>query len=218
MLRLTRAFPGAELVVDDICSDGTDILATILLTGDDDLPLQEVARTAAGYHAVRSMDTLVARSSYLRVHARYTADASIYRAVIDSALTPIGEVRIADDTEHWTLIADGSKIGAAIGHLEESADVDLRRVLDYEPDTQSAHDLVDEIRQEISARQTEYLLSALNEGYYRWPRDVSAKDLAERHDVSGPTALEHLRNGEATIVRTVLQEIRDRNRQGARPF
>lgn len=211
MLALTRNVPSIELVVTDICSDGTDILATVVLAADN-VDLEAVAAKASTYNPVRSTDILESQGQHLRIHTRYDAEASIYTAIVASSLTPIGEVRVADDREHWTLLADGGAISAAVSELERVADIDVQRVIDYQPESISTHDLVDGIRQSVSARQTEYLLSAFEEGYYGWPREVSAKELAEKHDVSGPTALEHLRKGEAEVLSTVLAEIRDRER------
>lgn len=213
MLALTRRFPNAELVVTDICSDGTDILATVILTATGDADLAEIETAAATHRAVRSTDVLESRRGSLRIHARSNASASIYTTLVNSSLTPIGEVRIADDREHWTLLADGSEISRSIATLEEVADVEVRRVIDYHPEDVDAHDLVDEIQRDVSARQLAYLLSALEEGYYGWPREVSATELAEKHEVSAPTALEHLRKGEAAVLECVLSELRDRERR-----
>ncbi|WP_255168930.1 helix-turn-helix domain-containing protein [Natrononativus amylolyticus] len=213
MLALTRRFPGAELVVTDICSDGTDILATVVLTSSGDADLAEVEAAVTTYGSVRSTDVLESRGDSVRIHTRSDANDSIYTTLVSSSLTPIGEVRVVDDREHWTLLADGSEIGQSVAALEEVADVDVRRVIDYKPEEIDAHDLVDELQRDISARQLSYLLSALEEGYYGWPRDVSAKELAEKNDVSAPTALEHLRKGEAAILDRVLRELRDRERR-----
>ncbi|WP_290812133.1 helix-turn-helix domain-containing protein [Halovivax sp.] len=215
MLELTREFPGAELVVTDICSDGTDILATVSLLGSEAVDLEDVEEAAAGSGAVRSLDVLEGHADQLRVHVRYDAAASIYEAIVQSSLTPVGEIRITDDREQWTLLADGASIGSSMAELEAVADVDVRRVIDYEPEEAVAGDLVDEIAGELSQRQTRYLLSAFEEGYYGWPREVSAKELAAKHDVSGPTALEHLRKGEATVLQQILEVVERRERRQA---
>jgi len=213
MLSLTRDFPDIELIVTDICSDSTDILASVLVTAEDEGQLEEIANTAAASAAVRATDVLDTGRGHLRVHTRYDVASSIYDAIVRSSLTPVGEIRIADNTEHWTVLADSGSIGTSIADLEQVADIEVRRVIDYEPDESTARDLVDQIRAELSPRQTRYLLSALEEGYYGWPRDVSAKELAAKHDVSGPTALEHLRKGEATVLREILETMRVRERE-----
>ncbi|MFC7238586.1 helix-turn-helix domain-containing protein [Saliphagus sp. GCM10025317] len=212
MLSITREYPSATLVITDICSDGTDILATLVVTGEGDLDLQAVAETVATYPAVRATDLLETGSCHLRFHARFDATSSVYDTIVESSLTPIGEIRITDDTEHWTLLADGEAISSAIADLEAVADVDVRRVVDYEPDASTNYTLIDALRDDLSDRQMTYLLSAVEEGYYGWPRDVAAKDLAEKHDVSGPTALEHLRKGEAMILKRVLTTVKEEER------
>ncbi|ELY34317.1 bacterio-opsin activator HTH domain-containing protein [Natrialba magadii ATCC 43099] len=212
MLSLTRTYPDTTLVVTDICSDGTDILATVVVSGDGDLDLDAIADEAAAAPAVRSTDRLDGGIQSLRIHTRYKMESSIYDAIINSSLTPIGDIRIQDNAEYWTLLVDGGAISSAISTLETDADVDILRVTDYEPNASANHTVIDEIRDDLSARQTEYLLSALEEGYYGWPRDIAAKDLAEKHGVSGPTALEHLRKGESVVLERILEEVRDRER------
>ena len=218
MLDLTRTYPDAELVVTDICSDGVDIFATVVLYTEGECDLEAVEAEAQSYQAVRSTDVLESRDGYLRIHTKYDANRSIYTAVVNSALTPIGEITVADDEEHWTLIVDSGEINAAVAELEESASVDIRRVIDYEPESSTNRDLIDEIQQELSPRQQSYLLLALEEGYYSWPRDVSASELAEKHDVSGPTALEHIRTGESRVLHRVLKDLKRREQVAARDF
>lgn len=212
MLSVTREYPSATLVITDICSDGTDILATLVVTGENGLDLEAVAERIAANPDVWATDLLEVSAQHLRIHARFDATSSVYDTIVRSSLTPIGEIRIADDMEHWTLLADGEAIGSAIADLEAVANVDIRRVVDYEPDSSTNYTLIDEIRDNLSGRQTEYLLSALEEGYYGWPRDIAAKDLAAKHNVSGPTALEHLRKGEAVILERVLSSVREGER------
>lgn len=211
MLELTDEFAGVELNLTDICYDGTDVLATVMLDGGED-PMEGVIDAATAKSGVRSIDVLGAHGNHAILHVRYDAEGSIYPAVVNSSLTPVGDVRITEDHEEWTLLADGGAIGSAVAELDELAEIDVRRVIDYEPRERIAHDVVDDIRDEMSVHQIEYLLSALEEGYYGWPREISAKALAAKHDVSGPTALEHLRKGEETILQTVLGMVRDRER------
>lgn len=214
MLALTREHPDINLVVTDICSDGVDILAKVVLTADgpEEADLESIESETQSYRAVRSTDVLTGGPGALRIHTRYDANASIYTPIIESSLTPIGNIRVIDDREYWTLIADASEISASMGQLESVATVDVERVVGYENSEAVTLDLVDATLKSLSERQKSYLLTALDEGYYDWPRDVSATELAEQHDVSSPTALEHLRKGEARILQRVLEELRARDR------
>lgn len=60
----------------------------------------------------------------------------------------------------------------------------------------------------LSDRQAEVVQTALDGGYYEWPRETDAETLAADLDISHTTFLEHLRKAERTLLRTML------NREG----
>ncbi|MFC7027627.1 helix-turn-helix domain-containing protein [Halomicroarcula sp. GCM10025710] len=45
----------------------------------------------------------------------------------------------------------------------------------------------------MTDRQAEILRAAYLAGYYAWPRDTTAEELAESLDISSPTLHQHLR-------------------------
>lgn len=210
MLELTRDHPDVELVVDDICSNSDDILARVTATAERGSELDGLVEEYAPHSAIRTVDVLDRDERTLTLHTRYDIGSSIYNTIIESSLTPIREIHVHDDREEWTLISEDAELGSAISRIEESCRIEIDRVTDFRPAEQTATNLLEEIEAELSMRQQEYLLSALSEGYYSWPRDVSAKDLAAQHDVSGPTALEHLRKGEAVVLQRLLGELAER--------
>ena len=53
---------------------------------------------------------------------------------------------------------------------------------------------------DLSERQREVYDLARAEGYYSWPRETSAGDLAAELDVSKATLLEHLRKAESKLL------------------
>lgn len=71
-------------------------------------------------------------------------------------------------------------------------------------------DFIDEIYDTLSDRQREALLTAKKEGYYCWPREINAKEVAEEFGVTGPTFLEHLRKAEKKMIIPILQEIEEK--------
>jgi predicted DNA binding protein len=52
----------------------------------------------------------------------------------------------------------------------------------------------------LTDRQREVLATAHEAGYYDWPREASAADLADRLDISEPTLHKHLRAAEQKLV------------------
>jgi predicted DNA binding protein len=54
----------------------------------------------------------------------------------------------------------------------------------------------------LSPKQSLVIGIAIKLGYYEWPRKISAKELAKRLKISKATVLQHLRVGEAKIIKS----------------
>lgn len=57
---------------------------------------------------------------------------------------------------------------------------------------------------ELTDKQTEMVEAAFEAGYFEWPRDVTAEDLAERLDISAATLHYHLRRAQRQLVEAYL--------------
>ncbi|WP_254545237.1 helix-turn-helix domain-containing protein [Halomarina pelagica] len=64
----------------------------------------------------------------------------------------------------------------------------------------------------LTTRQREVIETALEAGYFRWPREVTSEELAADLGISRPTFLEHLRKAEATLLTQLLDESDGRTR------
>lgn len=60
---------------------------------------------------------------------------------------------------------------------------------------------------EFTARQREVLLTAIQEGYYEIPREVTTAEIAERVGVQRRTAEDHLRRAERKVVNAISEHI-----------
>lgn len=58
----------------------------------------------------------------------------------------------------------------------------------------------------LTERQREALTAAYLAGYFDWPREASAEDVAESLGIAGSTLLGHLRKGERAVLETLLDE------------
>jgi len=56
----------------------------------------------------------------------------------------------------------------------------------------------------LSERQSEVVTTALQRGYYEWPRDVDAETLADELGIAHSTFLEHLRKAERLLLEDAL--------------
>jgi len=61
------------------------------------------------------------------------------------------------------------------------------------------------LRDELTDRQQEVLRSAYLAGYYEWPRDTTAEQLADQLDIASATLHQHLRRAERNLLDTLLE-------------
>jgi len=66
--------------------------------------------------------------------------------------------------------------------------------------------LPDETLEELTDRQQEVLEAALRSGYFEWPRESTAEEVADSLDISSPTLHNHLRKAENQILSSVLDD------------
>lgn len=124
---------------------------------------------------------------------------SIHDAFVSRGFVPEEEIRIHDGYEYWRVIVSASR-----PEIQRRLD-DIRREMNAEISIEgmkSAGTTTPENQQPtcLSERQREAFELAKREGYYQWPRETSAIDLAENLGVSKTTFLEHLRKAEAKIL------------------
>ncbi|MFC6736196.1 helix-turn-helix domain-containing protein, partial [Halolamina salina] len=58
----------------------------------------------------------------------------------------------------------------------------------------------------LSERQTTVLRAAYHAGYFEWPRDTTAEELADSVGVSAPTLHNHLRNAEGKLLTAFFED------------
>jgi predicted DNA binding protein len=59
---------------------------------------------------------------------------------------------------------------------------------------------------ELTERQATALRAAYFGGYFEWPRDSTAEELADSLDVSSPTLHNHLRTAQQKLLRAFLED------------
>lgn len=58
----------------------------------------------------------------------------------------------------------------------------------------------------LTERQRQTLRVAYDSGYFAWPRETSAHELADEIDISGPLINEHLRTAQRAICRAMFED------------
>jgi len=68
----------------------------------------------------------------------------------------------------------------------------------------------------LTDRQLEVLEAAYRGGYFRWPRDATAEEVAESLGISSPTLHKHLRRGEARVFEALFDPDSETDRSNDR--
>lgn len=128
----------------------------------------------------------------------YDAAKTINDALCSRGFIPDKPVRMADGREYWTVVvtAGRTEITARLDAVRAEMNADIR--IQHIDSAGASTGLFP--MDALSARQRETFELAREQGYYTWPRDVSASDLAAELDVSKATLLEHLRKAEAKLL------------------
>lgn len=130
---------------------------------------------------------------------KYAESNSIHDALVSRGFVPVESIRIQDGREYWTVVGEGprSELAESLREIERemSADIEVMSTGPTRPKDWEAV-LVDD----LSERQREVLELARHRGYYEWPRETNASDLADHLGVSKTTLLEHLRKAESKVM------------------
>lgn len=174
--------------------------------------IETVIEAIDGYDVVYDVAVVKQSDDRARTVVIYDRRSSIVPAMVDSGFIPIEPVHITGGRERWTLLVRASELGDVVTEMEAGSDVEISSIHEVDPEECAAcPDIVDRVHDDLSARQREVLHRASDAGYYNWPREVSACDVADDIGISGSTFLEHIRMGEHKILRTVFDALEQRH-------
>ncbi|WP_255169675.1 helix-turn-helix domain-containing protein [Natrononativus amylolyticus] len=129
----------------------------------------------------------------------YNSNNSITSTLVDQGFLVQRPVRIHDGVENWTVISTGqrTKIRNKIAYIRDQMDatVNIKRI-----STGNLAGTGSSVGPDLTARQREVFEHAQTRGYYAWPREVTAKELARDLDITKTTLLEHLHKAESKLL------------------
>lgn len=131
---------------------------------------------------------------------RYPEKRSIYNSFVHRDFIPDEPIQIEDGYERWTVITNTPR--SEVQRQLESIRTDMDAEITVESITtqgDGSSTFVSD-QETLSARQQEVFTLAQERGYYEWPRQISADELATELGVSKTTLLEHLRKAEAKLL------------------
>ncbi|MUW13787.1 hypothetical protein GJ633_03250 [Halorubrum sp. CBA1125] len=105
-------------------------------------------------------------------------------------------------------IASGSETRSTLEHVREhcpNASLAAKQDHDRSTPTETNHvPVTADSLESLTDRQLEVLEAAYRGGYFRWPRDATAEEVAELLGISSPTLHKHLRRGEARVFEALF--------------
>lgn len=117
----------------------------------------------------------------------------------------IGILRVTVESDHLEClveVASEANVRAMLDELHETfpeTRLEAKRQRDLDPLERSGS-LPGGVVEELTDRQREALEAAYHAGYFEWPRESSAEDVAEALDISRPTFQGHLRKAEDAVL------------------
>lgn len=130
---------------------------------------------------------------------RYDSENSIHDGFLSRGFIPDEEIRISDGFEYWTVVTTAGRQTIRANLDEIRREIDAEITVRGMKSSETAPNL-SEMSDRLSERQREIFELARRRGYYSWPRETSATELAAELDVTKPTVLEHLRKAEAKLL------------------
>jgi predicted DNA binding protein len=210
-LSATDIHPGTHIIEKSLYPTDEEIKGDFILASEGETSIEEFIETIDGHSVVNNAAVLKRSSARARVVITYRRDSSIVPKIVNSEFMPIEPVHITGGWEYWTVLVRSDALSGVMNQMEQELDVDVNAIHAVDPREEVEFaDIVDRVYSDLSTRQRESLFEAQANGYYQWPRDVSAKQIADGLGVTGPTLLEHLRIGEQKILNATLDEMKRR--------
>lgn len=199
LVALSRALD-RTLALDAVVADEAGLLCFVRVAGAETQSTLEAAGETAGLRDVRLI-----RSDDEGVTVELRLEGS-----------PLSML-----AEHGATITDLTVGDVATVACELSPEADLRAIRDdlrtqfpsVELHSKRERTVTSEdsgprstLAEDLTDRQRSVLLAAYHAGYFQWPRESTAEDLAESMDVSAPTFHNHLRKAQQTLLSEIIEE------------
>jgi len=223
-VQLTLWHPGCWTlgVTDDL--EETHLIEKSLYTANDVIKgdfvlvtkgaatVEQAVECIDGYDVVNDVAVLKQSDDRARVVVNYERHSSIVPGIVNSDFMPIEPVHITGGQEYWTVLVRASVLSEVVDEMEDEYDVQMSAISKVDPtDSIAFADVVDRVHDDLSPRQRELMFEARDAGYYNWPRETPASDVADRTDISHSTFLEHIRRGEQKILTAVFEDLERRH-------
>lgn len=176
-------------------ADGTPRVF-VTIPGVDPERVERFARESDAIEGV----TFLRKQGDDRLFACTLADSTLLSALIDHGAFP-RTLASGDDGERIVVRVSGTAAVRSVVDLFDERYDEAELVAQRERDEpiRTQREFKAAFDGLLTERQEEVLRAATVSGFFEWPRDITAQQLADAFDVSQPTVSRHIRAGERTL-------------------
>jgi predicted DNA binding protein/DNA-binding response OmpR family regulator len=163
----------------------------------------DAATGRPGVETVRGIGESSERALY---ECRVSA-STVVRSLTDAGAS-VESMRIDGGRGHVTAtVAPETDVRTVAETIQTTFDdVDLTAKREIDRDVQSTESFRQSLENRLTERQYSVLEAAYAAGYFAWPRESTAKEIADSLDVAPPTLHEHLRGAKIELVEAFFEE------------
>lgn len=217
-LEINNQFSDSHIIEKSTYQADDHIKGDLVFVTRNPREMDELLEAVEAHENVFRLTVLKNAGDRARVLVKYNKEYSVLPTITRSDLMAIEPFHIANGYKYWTVVVRSGELPKQITILKDEYELKIRSTKDFSDAKDVEYgDIVDQIYSSLSERQREVMLRAAKDGYYQWPRNVSAESIAESMGVSGPTFLEHLRKGEQKIINEILDRFEQRHKNKILP-
>jgi predicted DNA binding protein len=207
----TQKYNAVTLVVSSVYQSDKDIHIDLFVHAPNPQLIERVWHEWKSDKRIKKITKLYEGPKGVRFHVSYDAKHSIYPHIIHHTPISLGSINMAVGVEYYNMVGESEDIQELLKTLDKEGKAkvlsikNLQEAAGAEPTTSSGETT---LLSELTDKQVEALILAHAEGYYNWPRVLSASDLAAHVGLSSAAFLDHLRRAEAKALDTVIKTIK----------
>ncbi|AZH26078.1 bacterio-opsin activator domain-containing protein [Haloplanus aerogenes] len=135
------------------------------------------------------------------------SDSTVVLSLIDAGAN-VESMRIDEGQGHIAAtVAPDTDVRTVADTIQERFDdIDLVAKREIERDFQSTESFRQSLENRLTDRQYSILEAAYAAGYFAWPRESTAKEIADSLDLAPPTLHEHLRGAKIELIEAFFEE------------
>lgn len=187
---LSQAFPAFKFLIPWNIRFKDGSVGDMLHVSGEPSKLDNVVKFLESYKTIRQVEIMERGQDYLILNVVTDSDKSISKKIYDSKCFIISPIEFDGPDEFWTIgSASREHLNDLFQKLKTVGEARLLSMREIGFGTDR-----------LTSQQKKALEAAISNGYYQFPRGISATALAKKLNLAKATLLEHLRKAEAKII------------------